>query len=1273
MKKKVLAFLLASTMVIEPFSVASAADFSDGMGQDTVQFSDDAEDVPEVENDDVDQFSTDAVGEGEESTETHVQIGDKVWVDFDDSTGTATISGTGDMWDFYENGYDYSGKHQNPFVGKKGIKKIIVTDGITSIGDYLLYGYNEGWYGNSLKEVLLGDDLKKIGDDAFYNCNNLKAINLPESLEKIGDRAFKCCNGLENIIIPDNVRTLGVECFSDCTSLKQVKFSENLKNIPIRAFSNCGFTEIHIMSNWESIGQGAFSNCSKLENVYFDDGFNLNISSQMFWQCTSLKKVSIPSGVKSVETNAFSWCTNLTTITFEGATTYFSSLAYGSCPNFRTIRGYDCSRVKMYYDSLTKEQKGKLTFESLGEGKHQFTAEKVQIKEPTCTEKGSKAYRCEICGEIQNEEEIPAYGHKWNNGVITKQATETEEGEIKYTCWRCNETKTESIPKLSAINLQIDENEQYWNGHYQYRFWCTSNKDVTYYAECVGKDSEQPVYDSERQDGEIDVDSGKWITVDIPDEDAVDIYVFATNVNGDHVSVKVTPNYDNRPEKPAIKVGDNATAIIDGDTITITGTGETYDAAIDWSSIDKSKIKKIIFNGNITYLGDGSFSGFTNVESIILPDTLEVIGWNALSKCSALKELKIPNSVKRIEDYAFENCTALTNIAFSDSITTIGSSAFSNCTSLDKITLPSELTSLGNGVFENCNAEIIFPASLKCIPELGNNAVKKVKIPEGVEIIGEDAFWGCSNLFEITLPSTITSIESGAFSGTGITAFNYPQDITSIPANIFINTNLKEFSVPEKVTEIGDSAFYDCADLEKITIPKSVTYIGTGTFAKCRNLTIYGFKDSAAESYAKANNIKFVSADYKVIFKDNGRTKKTEYVTKGQNATPPTLEDKVGYTLSWDADYTNIQEDMVINAVWTKKDNGGGNTTIIVSPSETNKYTVTFKDRGKIVKTEKVKSGDAAEYPFINRSGYELSWDKDFSKVTANITVNAVWTVIKPNKVTSLTAEVQKTSIDLSWDRAENTDYYLVYRKATSDTEYKQIKKTTKILWTDEDVEPGTEYSYKVVGVCSVDGKKYQGADSDIVTAKIGTPQIGDIYSVGDLKYKVTGAKEVSVTGLAKVTDTLTIPSSVTISGKVYKVTTIQDKAFYQNEDIVSIAIGNNVIYIGKYAFYQCPNLETVKFGKRVSVISTCAFTQCSNLENVTLPSSIRRIGAKAFYQCTSIKVLKINGSALEYVGKKGLAVNKSVTLRLPKKVYTKYKKLIKASGVYSKTKYTKF
>ena len=1374
MKKKVLAFLLASMMVIEPFSVAGAADFSDGIEQDVVQFSDDEEDVPEVENDvdGVDQFSTDVAGEGEsssKSSEDAIQMGDDVWVEFDESTGTATISGNGAMWDYYENGKDYTNKHQNPFTGKSNVQKIVISEGVTNVGDYFLQGYE---YRSKIKEISLSSTITKIGKYAFQNCYNVQGVMLPSGLEEIGDYSFDNCGSLNEINVPDSVKIIGKGCFCNCRSISRVKLPDTLTEIPAFAFSNCsGLMKITLPLKLETIGENAFSdcrsltgitmpasiknvdggifqNCTNLTTVDFGKEYSGNISAYMFYNCTALTDISIPEGVSSIYNDAFYNCSRLATVTINGSKTRINSGSFGDCKNLRLIKGYDCSRAKQYYDSLTDTQKNSIKFESLGEGQHEWTAEKVQTKEPTCTEKGIKAYRCEICGKTKDEEELPVYGHKWNNGVILKEATETEEGEIKYTCRRCNETKTEKIPKLSAIDFQVNKNDQRWFSHYQYGFWCTSNKDISYYVECVKKDSEQPTYDSTKKDGEIEANGGRWIYADVTDEDAVDIYVFATNANGDYVCVKVTPNNNSRPEKPVYKVGKNVTASIEDDTLTLSGTGETYDniwwADSDDNELNKDNIKHIIVEEGITSLGDSIFYGFRKLEDVQLPISLKSIGYGAFEKCDSLKELTIPegvtnigngiinsctsmkkislpstlntiprlidmestgdmqldeivlnngietignsafwnlkniknitipDSVTTIEDNAFNNCAALTDLVLPDSIVEIGGCAFSNCTSLDKVTLPKNLASLGCDAFEYCNAEIIFPSSLKRIPELGNNAVRKVEIPEGVEVIGADAFWGCSNLTEISLPSTITSIESSAFLGTGITLFNYPQNITNISNGAFQNTNLTEFSVPEKVTEIDDNAFYNCYDLAKISIPKSVTYIGTDAFRNCRNLTIYGFKDSAAESYAKANNIKFVSADYKVIFKDNGRTQKTEYVTKGQNATPPTLEDKAGYTLSWDADYTNITEDMVINAVWTKKDNGGGNTTIIVSPSETNKYTVTFKDRGKIVKTEKVKSGDAAEYPYISRNGYELSWDKDFSKVTANITVNAVWTVIKPNKVTSLTAEVQKNSIDLSWDRAENTDYYLVYRKATLDTEYKQIKKTTKILWTDEDVEPGIEYSYKVVGVCSVDGKKYQGADSDIVTAKIGTPQIGDVYSVGDLKYKVTGAKEVSVIGLAKEEVEIKIPSAVSISGKAYKVTSVQDKAFYQNEDIVSIAIGNNVTYIGKYAFYQCPNLEAVKFGKRVAVISTCAFTQCPNLENVTLPSSIRRIGAKAFYQCTSIEVLKINGSVLEYVGKKGLAVNKTVTLRLPKKVYTKYRKLIKASGVYSKTKFVK-
>lgn len=1399
MKKKVLAFLLASTMVIEPFSVANAADFSDGLGQDTVQFSDDAEDVPEVETnaDGVDQFSADAAGEGESSSkpsEDAIQMGDDVWFRFDDSTGTATISGKGDMWDYYKDGYDKSGNHKNPFIGmsQSSVKNIIIENGVTSVGDYFLYEYtgSEREDSNVISNIVLGKDIKRIGCYAFTYCYKAKDVILPEGIYEIGDEAFRSCSNFKEIVIPDSIKILGNGCFSNCRNLSSVILPDNLESIPDRAFSACNslteitlppsletlgsnafsgcrsLTQITLPSNLKTLGveaffncnslteitlpaslqnieddgfdsSGAFANCTNLKKVNFEEGFSANIPGEMFANCGFLTGISIPENVPYIGFSVFSNCNRLTTIRINGAKTKISSNAFRDCKNLNIIESFDCS-----YAKKIAEENSIPFISSLGEGTHQWLAEKEVIKEPTCTEKGIKAYRCEICGATKKEEEIPAYHHDWDDGVVTKQATETEEGEIQYTCRRCNETKTEPIPKLPSI--QIEDASYGWLAVNTLHIKGITNKDASYYVTYVPRGDDKPEYDQqhEREDTSDNYISAQ---ITVPNYE-IDVYIFAVDKNGKVTYAKITPDYTQRPQKPTIKVGDNVTATVDGDTVIITGTGETYDES--WwfdDNVNQNNIKHITVEDGVTSLGSSIFYGFSQVKDVKLPTSLKSIGYGAFEKCDSLKELTIPEgvtnigngiinsctsikkislpstlntiprlidmestgdmqldeivlndgiktlgnyafwnfrnlkniiipeSVTNIGESAFHGCTALSNLTLPDSITEIDGEAFSNCVSLGKVTLPKNLTLLGNDVFEYCNAEITFPSSLERIPELGMNAVRKVNIPEGVKIIGEDAFWACSNLKEITLPSTITSIESGAFFNTSISGFNYPQNIDSIPINAFCGTKLTEFSVPPKVTEINDDAFYNCTDLVKISIPESVKYIGTDVFKNCRNLTIYGYKDTAAESYAKANNIKFISADYKVIFKDNGRTQKTEYVLEGENATPPSLKEKPGYTLSWDADYTNIQEDMVINAVWTKKDNGGGNTTIIVSPSETNKYTVTFKDRGEVIKTEKVKSGDAAEYPFITRSGYKLSWDKDFSKVTANITVNAVWTVIKPEKVTSLTAESGKKSIALSWDETEYAGYYLVYRKADSEKEYTQVAKTTKILWTDSKAVPGTQYSYKVVAVRSLSGKKYQGAESDVVTTKIGTPQIGDTYSVGDLNYKLTGTKEVTVTGLAKVTDTLVIPSSVTISGKVYKVTAIQDKAFYRNEDIVNVTIGNNVVNVGKYAFYQCSGLETVKFGKRVAIINTCAFTQCPNLENVTLPSSIRKIGAKAFYQCTSIKIFKINGSALEYVGKKGLAINKTVTLRLPKKSYTRYKKLIKSSGVYSKTKFVKF
>lgn len=1115
MKKKVLAFLLASTMVIEPFSVASAADFSDGMGQDTVQFSDDAEDVPEVENDDVDQFSTDAAGEDEDfvpqakldNEETNItwNVLDADKDGFDD---TLVISGTGDMT-------EYEGENYVPWhVYASGITQVIVEDGITSIGRYAFSNFKK------LKNLNLGNDIKKIGSSAFVNCVSLQELNIPEQVTEIGWYAFQGCSLLKKVNLSDSVTEIGNSAFKDCALLNEVNMSDNLS----------------------TIGDEAFYNCKELRHIFFPK---------------TLTKVGKKAFIKWIGGDAL---LVLSDIHYLGLKSDWDKIDGVNYKVKREATLTEKVHFSVYHNS----------------------------KAATCTSPGYGGYwSCNSCGgkgfsdkECRNNIDTlliiePALGHQWDDGKIVTKDGKTV---LEHTCKRCQSVKYEDIKE----NIEITRQGMKWLDHNSVELKFQSNIKGTYYIEKVKRGENAPKIDI-TQAGTL-IEANTTVTAKVADlpEDEVDIYVCIVSESDEsnYGTVMFQPISSERPRLIAstIKFGDNITAYIEDDTIIFSGNGTIYDTDdmdigdaedIWWGNgIDKRKIKHVIFKE------DGG-------------------------------------AITRIGNYLL-------------------------------------------GSFEN---------------------LKDVKLPNGLLEIGEGAFFDCNNLMNIDLPEKVRLVERSAFSNTGISAMNWPKNATSIPDGAFVYTNLKEFTVPEGVTEINLQAFYGCTDLIKISIPRSVTYIGSDVFANCRNLTIYGFRDSAAEAYAKANTIKFVSADYKVIFKENGRTKKTEYVTEGQNATPPTLDAKAGYTLSWDTDYTNITEDMVINAVWTKKDSGssGGGTTIIVTPSESTKYTVTFKDRGEVVKTEKVKSGDAAEYPFITRNGYKLSWDKDFSKITANITVNAVWTVIKPAKVTSLVAEADKKSIALSWDETEYTSYYLVYRKADGETEYTQVAKTTKVLWTDSKAVPGTQYSYKVVAVRSLEGKKYQGAESDVVTTKIGTPQIGDTYSVGDLNYKLTGTKEVTVTGLAKVTDTLVIPSSVTISGKVYKVTAIQDKAFYRNEDIVNVTIGNNVVNVGKYAFYQCSGLETVKFGKRVAIINTCAFTQCPNLENVTLPSSIRKIGAKAFYQCTSIKIFKINGSALEYVGKKGLAINKTVTLRLPKKPYSSYRKLIKASSVYVKTKFVKF
>ena len=151
----------------------------------------------------------------------------------------------------------------------------------------------------------------------------------------------------------------------------------------------------------------------------------------------------------------------------------------------------------------------------------------------------------------------------------------------------------------------------------------------------------------------------------------------------------------------------------------------------------------------------------------------------------------------------------------------LGDYAFYGCSGLTSLTIPSSVTSIGNEAFHGC-----------C-------GLTSLVIPSGVTSIGDEAFYGCSGLINLTIPSSVTRIGWSAFEGcSGLTSLVIPSSVTWISGEAFSGcSGLTSLVIPSSVTSIGKSAFSGCSGLTSLTIPSSVTSIGENAFHDCSGLT----------------------------------------------------------------------------------------------------------------------------------------------------------------------------------------------------------------------------------------------------------------------------------------------------------------------------------------------------------------------------------------------------------------------------------------------------
>ena len=326
------------------------------------------------------------------------QCGDNVYWEYNYETNQLVISGTGDMYDYYDLEEFES---TSPFY-ESSVRSVIIKPGVTSIGSAAFQDCS------NLSDVSFSDTLIKIGGYAFSNCTGIQNVIIPDSVTTIGGRSFMdcssirfltigdsvarindCtfygCSALENVIIPDNVSEIGHSVFKNCTNLKSVTIGDGLSNIGSNTFSNCNNLQyVTIGNNVDRIGNSLFENCTSLQSIIIPDRVTF-IHYDAFKNCTSLKNITIGKELTTVYDGAFKNCKNLTDVYYKGTQEDWNKI------KFQGWNKVNSTGTNKY-----------LLLANIHFHTHNYTAATTKA---TLTADGKREYKCS-CGDIEKTETI---------------------------------------------------------------------------------------------------------------------------------------------------------------------------------------------------------------------------------------------------------------------------------------------------------------------------------------------------------------------------------------------------------------------------------------------------------------------------------------------------------------------------------------------------------------------------------------------------------------------------------------------------------------------------------------------------------------------------------------------------------------------------------------------------------------------------------------------------------------------------------------------------
>ena len=789
-----------------------------------------------------------------------------------DSDSFATKKIDGFKINYVKNTYGHMYALKNGFTDEACLLTHELYDGTLEITEYV---------GNSATYVIPseidGKRVTQIGYDAFNDCTELTSITIPDGVTIIGNSAFSDCTSLETVTIPNSVTHIYPRAFYNCTSLKEVAIPASATSIGNEAFGyyydrdssetkkadgfkinyvnntqghwyaiKNGFTdgacfvvnelddgtveitgyagnsatcvipdEIH-GKKVTKIGENAFIDRTELTSVTIPDSVKY-IFDRAFSNCTSLETVTIPNSVTEIYSSAFYNCTSLKEVTIPASVTDIGDKAFGyyryeDTWELKKVDGFKINYVKNTYGHYYATENGFtdeacLLTNELNDGT-------LKISSYVGNSATSATYV--IPGEI-NGKKVTQIGNSAFTVCTSLTSVTIPDGVTSIdeaAFWGCTSLTSVTIPdSVTSIKSKAF-------------FKCTSLKSVTIPASVTNIGDYAlgyyEIYNTDSCEWEMYKVDGFKINY------VKDTYghMYALKNGFTDEACLLTNELDDGTLEITKYVGNNATYVIPGE-------------------IDGKKVTKI---------GDSALKGCTELTSITIPDGVTDIGNNAFSGCTSLETVTIPASVTYVGNSAFYGCTSLKSVTVPESVTYIGGYAFAECYSLKYADIPANVTGIGASPFYNCRSleNINTDEANKWYTTVDGVLYDKDKtelinypagkkdssyvIPEGIRTIREKAFYGCLNLCELTIPDSVTEIESGAFECSSLISDEYGT-IKYVDGWVVGSGHTANVVLKDGTRGIAFEAFSCDGIIEKVTMPDTVKYINGYAFENCTNLS----------------------------------------------------------------------------------------------------------------------------------------------------------------------------------------------------------------------------------------------------------------------------------------------------------------------------------------------------------------------------------------------------------------------------------------------------